>query len=123
MQVYRWLSLFIVLVLTSSCGKPLPEWKDIDMNEWKSDKNGCSGTREKSLEILEKQMTTLEALDEMEIIEFLGKPDENELYKRNQKIYYYYLQPGSPCATAIVNAKTLTIRFNAMGLAKEIAIE
>lgn len=121
MQVYKWLSLSLFVLMTS-CGKPLPEWKGIDMEQWRADKNGCEGYREKNLEPLEKQLTSLEALDEMEIIKFLGKPDMNELYKRNQKIYYYYVQPSPEC-TVYQHSKTLTIRFNAMGLAKEIAIE
>ncbi len=70
------------------------------------------------------------ALDEMAIVSLLGNPDQNELYKRNQKFYTYFLQPGPGCAAA--NAapgdrdaapKKLVIRFNAMGLAKEIIVE
>ncbi len=37
-------------------------------------------------------------LNEMEIVDLLGKPDKQELYKRNQKFYRYYLQPGPACS-------------------------
>lgn len=60
----------------------------------------------------------------MQIVELLGRPDRNELYKRNQKFYYYYLTPAPECANYNANSSTrLAIRFNAMGLAKEIMIE
>jgi hypothetical protein len=123
MRVYRWLSLSLFFLLFTSCGKPLPEWSGIEMEKWRADKNGCEGYRAANLGVLEKQLTTLEALNEMDIIEFLGKPDLNELSKRNQKIYYYHLQAGPTCSSPLASARTLTIRFNAVGLAKEIAIE
>jgi len=73
---------------------------------------------------LESEKDKLLALTEMEIIDILGRPDQNELSKRNQKFYYYYINPGPACkATSDAPAKKLSIRFNAMGLAKEVAIE
>jgi len=106
-----------------SCGKPLPELKDIDRSAWQADKNGCSGTRAASMDILLNQKSNFLGLSEMEIVEVFGKPDRNELYKRNQKFYYYYLQASPQCTTPTDNAKRLAIRFNAMGLAKEIGVE
>jgi hypothetical protein len=73
---------------------------------------------------IRSQKDKLLALDEMEIVQLLGKPDENELYKRNQKFYYYYLTPSESCASDEgLKSSRLVIRFNAMGLAKEITIE
>lgn len=72
---------------------------------------------------IEAQKEKLLALDEMAIVKLLGKPDRNELYKRNQKFYYYYLQPGEDCSSFAGSAKRLAVRFNAMGLAKEIIVE
>ncbi|MBT1705411.1 hypothetical protein [Chryseosolibacter indicus] len=74
--------------------------------------------------LIEQQKQKLLGSDEMEIVQLLGKPDQNELYKRNQKFYYYYITPGPACQTAdTLKSSRLSIRFTAMGLAKEIAIE
>lgn len=64
-------------------------------------------------------------LEEMQVIELLGRPDQNELYKRNQKFYYYWLTPSDQCDSTHVAGTMLrlAIRFNAMGLAKEVAVE
>jgi hypothetical protein len=118
----RSLSLGCLLVCLS-CGKPLPELKGIELEVWMADKNGCSGARATSIEPLKKQKADLLGLSEMEIVQVLGKPDRNELYKRNQKFYYYYLQPAPECEQHPDNALRLAIRFNAMGLAKEISVE
>jgi hypothetical protein len=60
----------------------------------------------------------------MQIVKLLGKPDRNELFKRNQKFFLYFIDPAPECVpgdSAVV--QKLVIRFNAMGLAKEVAIE
>ncbi len=75
-------------------------------------------------EAIAAQKDKLLALEELQVAELLGKPDQNELYKRNQKFFYYYLQPSKECNLGDTLApKRLSIRFNAMGLAKEIRIE
>ena len=74
---------------------------------------------------LRSQSQKLLALSEQEIISLLGKPDENELFKRNQKFYYYFLEPSNACnLTSRENdPEKLVIRFNAIGLAKEVSVE
>jgi hypothetical protein len=60
----------------------------------------------------------------MQIVRLLGKPDRNELFTRNQKFFEYYLQPSPECnADSAGTAMKLVVRFNAMGLAKEVAVE
>ncbi len=114
--------LFAVWVLTA-CGKSLPELENLDLNAWKNDKNACREYRLNNIETIRIQKEKLLALKESQIIELLGRPDRNELYKRNQKFFYYNLQPDSACTNPVSNAARLAIRFNAMGLAKEVAIE
>jgi len=70
-----------------------------------------------------RQREKLLALDEMAIVKLLGRPDEQEIYKRNQKFYYYYVKPGSQCESMTGDTEKLVIRFNAVGLAKEINLE
>jgi hypothetical protein len=69
------------------------------------------------------QKDKLLALSELDIVEVLGKPDEQELYKRNQKFYYYSIKPSDKCGKEPAAPLRLVIRFNAMGLAKEIGTE
>ncbi|HEY3401886.1 MAG TPA: hypothetical protein VGK59_00780 [Ohtaekwangia sp.] len=123
MNVYSWRSVCLLMLLISSCGKSLPELKGIDIESWKADKNGCSRKREPFIENIREQKNELLSLNEMQVVEILGSPDRNELYKRNQKFYYYYLQPSENCPTSASHPLRLSIRFNAMGLAKEISLD
>lgn len=96
----------------------------IDREGWQADKNGCEGKRAAMLKTMEQEKSKLLALKETEIVQLLGRPDQNELYKRNQKFFYYYLQPGPLCSQdSTSNATKLMIRFNAMGLAKEVVLQ
>ena len=74
-------------------------------------------------ESIVSQKNKLLALSEKQVVALLGKPDQNELYKRNQKFYSYFITPASSCNHATTTAKVLRVRFNAMGLAKEVNIE
>jgi hypothetical protein len=123
MPTYRWLSIFIAATILVSCGKSLPELDGIDMEAWKKDSNGCSGKRITMKEAIQKEKKKLLALNEREVIQVLGRPDRNELFKRNQKFYYYFLEASDRCAVHLDAPEKLIIRFNAMGLAKEITIE
>lgn len=114
-------SLFALLLL--SCGAPAPEWHDIDWDVWKNDKGGCLRQREQFLQPLREQKDKLKRLSEMEIIALLGRPDQNELYKRNQKFFYYWIGPGTTCEGRADSSARLSIRFNAVGKAKEIFID
>jgi hypothetical protein len=114
-------SIFILMLY--SCGAPAPEWHNIDWEVWKNDKGGCLHKREQFLEPLIDQKDKLKRLSEMEIVGLLGKPDQNELYKRNQKFFYYWIGPGTTCKESSDSSRRLSIRFNAVGKAKEIFID
>ncbi|HEY0743019.1 MAG TPA: hypothetical protein VGD40_16230 [Chryseosolibacter sp.] len=122
----RFRSLSIVLLLSTlfhSCSNDLPTLNGIDIQQWKEDKNGCEGKRFPMASHLKIEKDKLLTLNEKEIIKVLGRPDRNELFKRNQKFYYYFLQPAPECNLGNDNAQKLVVRFNAMGLAKEVVIE
>jgi hypothetical protein len=123
--IRNFIFFFIALTfLFISCGKSLPTLEGVDLQLWKEDKNGCSRKRSAMQEAIVAQKDKLLALGELQVAELLGKPDQNELYKRNQKFFYYYLQPAKECnAGDTLAPKRLSIRFNAMGLAKEIRVE
>jgi hypothetical protein len=122
-QTYRWLSIVFAAVIVFSCSKSLPELEGIDIENWKKDSNGCNGKRIAMKEAIQKEKEKLLALNELEVIQVLGRPDRNELFKRNQKFYYYFLDASDRCAVHLNSPEKLIVRFNAMGLAKEITIE
>lgn len=116
--------LFIFLVcLAFGCGKPLPQLEGIDLKQWKDDRFGCNGFRERSIGLFSSQKDKLKGLSEDDILKLLGRPDQNELYKRNQKFYHYYVEPSTKCDSTKKSARQLSIRFNAVDLAKEVVIE
>jgi len=123
MYRYGWFSLWFLAFALCSCSKDLPELEGIDLIIWKEDKNACNGKRAGMLQSMETEKVKLIALSEMDIVTLLGKPDQNELYKRNQKFYTYFVQPADACSSGKGNPKRLVIRFNAMGLAKEVSLE
>lgn len=111
-------------MLFSGCGKDLPALENIDLEQWRKDRNACGTYRTENLTAILSQKEKLLALKEMQVVKLLGRPDRNELYKRNQKFYYYYLKPAPDCEKySAENNIRLAIRFNAMGLAKEVMIE
>lgn len=124
MVKFKQFSLYLLLAwLVGSCGLPLPSLDGIDMVKWKNDKNGCGGQRATMIVALQNQRNKLEGLTETQISGLLGRPDQNELYKRNQKFYHYFLQPGPACGQNTAKPLQLSIRFNATERAKEVAIE
>ena len=114
--------LFIFLLcLAFGCGKPLPKFENVDLDKWKNDKNGCKGERLKMFKLFDAQKDKLKGLSEDEILKLLGRPDRNELYKRSQKFYEYFIEPGPVCRNDSSDL-ILSVRFNAVGLAKEISV-
>lgn len=114
--------LFIALLLLG-CGKALPELDGIDMEKWKADRDACQGYRQSVLPAMQSELVKLKGLSEMDVIRLLGKPDQNELYKRNQKFYSFFILPGPNCSPADTVSQKLILRFNAMGYAQRVTIE
>jgi len=116
--------LFVFILLACfACDKPLPQLENMDLEIWRKDKNGCHGDRANMVTQLNEQREKLKGLSEDGILKLLGKPDQNELYKRNQKFFYYFVEPSVKCDSTKTKAKRLSIRFNAMELAKDVVIE
>lgn len=113
----------IVIIILSSCGKTV-EIQDFESDLWKKDTNGCNGDRISIVETLLDQKDKLKGLNQTEIVEVIGKPDRNELYKRSQKFFEYQITPDKSCDVTndLKENSYLSIRFNATGLAKEILL-
>ena len=116
--------LIITFISCISC-KQNVTIEGLDKDNWKADKNGCNGTRMDMKPVLESNLEKIKGLDQEEIQELLGKPDKNELYKRSQKFFVYYLSPAPSCTPGHTSEQQeiyLSIRFNATGLAKEVLV-
>lgn len=111
------------LLILTNCTRSLPEIYDVDLQQWKADRHGCNGYRHRTSETLLQQKEKLLGLSENQILSLLGRPDAAELYKRNQKFYFYALLADSTCNATSAQRHTLTLRFNATGLVKEITVE
>jgi hypothetical protein len=118
----RVLVLLATIPFLLSCGKSLPSIDGLDMLRWKDDKNGCGGFREAAKQIVINQKDKLLSLSETDIVRLLGKPDETELYKRNEKFYKYFFSNGPGCSKS-GERKSITLRFNAVGLSKEAVVD
>lgn len=116
------LSLLALFLSLAACSKPLPELEGINRQAWMEDKNGCNGKRALMETAVSTEMDKLKGLSEMDIVELLGKPDEHELYKRNQKFYSYYVTAGPDCTVPDETPRRLVVRFNAMGYAQLVSI-
>lgn len=116
------LSLLALLFTLATCSKPLPELEGIDRQAWIDDKNGCGGKRAVMESAVNTEMEKLKGLSELDVVELLGKPDEHELYKRNQKFYSYFVTAGPDCDGHGEESRRLVIRFNAMGYAQLVSI-
>ena len=122
MSTFRPLGALCILICLS-CGKPLPHLEGINREGWAQDRNACNSVRASMRRAIDAEKEKLLALSQTQIVTLLGKPDENELSSRNQKFFYYYIVPAAGCGGDDSVAARLVIRFNAMGLAKEVAIE
>ena len=123
MRMFRWLNIALI-VLCFSCDKPLPALEGMDLEKWREDKNACQKIRPSMRGAVERQKEKFLSLDQMQVVTLLGKPDQNELYSRNQKFFYYFIDPAPGCGVASDStALRLVIRFNAVGLAKEVSVE
>lgn len=112
----------LITFFAFSCTKTI-DIAGFNEEAWMHDKNGCEGIRSSMLDQLLEIREQLKALDTNEIIAVLGRPDKTRLGERNQKYFIYHISPGEHCEGSLTeNNNTLSIRFNAVGLAYEVIV-
>lgn len=116
------IGLGLTLTLLSACTKKV-ETGDFDARAWREDKKGCSGVRSTMIDDLLELKPNLLGHYQKRIIKVLGDPEEQELYKRSQTYYIYYIDGASDCPNAIQNPRKLEIKFTALGMANEVNIK
>jgi hypothetical protein len=113
--------LFLVMPLLLSCSEPA-RIPGFDSDAWQQDKKGCNGTRTQLVTDFEKIRRELYGKSEDDIKAILGKPDGEQLMSRGQRVFLYYLEPGTQCeqANKLSNANRAEVRFNALNYVSEI---
>ncbi len=109
------------LLFLLGCGSS-PNLGDFDSKLWKSDVKGCSGQRVSQAKEIDEIKSELLGLHHKKIVKILGPPEEQELYKRSQNYYSYFVDPGTDCDSSTQNPRKLVIRFTALGIANEVNI-
>jgi len=102
----------------------VPELENIDLKEWKQDKDACNEYRIEVVDNLLSQKGKLKGLSQNEMIHLLGTADKHQLYERSQKFFIYYLEPNENCNQYTEGyIKALYIRFNSLDQAVDFNIQ
>jgi len=115
------LFLLCMVVGLSSCLKKV-DVGDFDREAWRNDPKGCLSERPKLIKELNKHKKAILGLYQKDVLSILGQPEEQELYKRSQTYYIYYIDAAPDCEQPIENPRKLYIRFTSLGIANEITI-
>lgn len=93
-----------------------------DSDNWKKDKKGCQAQRSTLLHDFDTIRLALYGKPENDIKDILGKPDAEQLMRRGQRVFIYYLEPGSQCSerNKLSEANRIEVRFNALQKVSEI---
>lgn len=115
--------LVCLTILLASCTGGRNDLPEFNERAFRDDHNGCNRVREAMLPEIESALDKIKGMSENDILEVLGQPDHNELYKRNQKFYIYYITPSLECGeTGQETQLFLEIRFSATNMAREVLI-
>src|SRR5690349_22712208 len=106
MNICKSLSL-LLLLFCFACDKPLPTLNGIDAQRWADDRNACKHERTSMRQSIDAEKEKLLALNEMQVVQLLGRPDRNELYSSKQKFYYYFIEPSPDCGARDTTAERL----------------
>lgn len=126
------LLLFLVIIAiligyyVSYYNKKAPEIKGMNYSLWKNDKYGCKSDRENLVDLIISNRDKFLKYNQNQIINILGKPENQTLYERGQKFFYYYVKYHPECdkknALPEEEQIKLEIRFDALNRSKEIFV-
>ena len=118
----RRLAVIAVAGLLAGCGHALPDLPGFDAATWRSDPYACRNLRRAAVPALLKGKEQLYEARANDVTALLGPPDEEELRAGTEKVYYYYLEPGTQCEARHVRsgAACLSLRFGPIGTVTEV---
>ncbi|GAB3815564.1 hypothetical protein [Pontibacter rugosus] len=111
----------IGLLIMYACGVP-ESMQDFDSNTWKNDRYSCQNQRAALVDDFDKIRKELYGKKEYVIRNLLGKPDSEELLEGNQRLYFYYFEPGAQCENKrqLSESNRVQIRINSVGKISEV---
>lgn len=115
------LPFLTILILSTGCLKKVTV-ENFDQDTWASDPKGCQSKRIELIPQINENKKKLLGLYQKDILKILGQPEEQELYKRSQTYYIYYLDAAQSCDQPVENPRKLFIRFTSLGIANELTI-
>lgn len=112
-------SVLLLAVLCFSC-YPKIKIEGFDGDKWNQPFQSCLEDKIDLAEMIVSNQDNVLGKGQAEIKQLLGQPDEHELYRRNQKFFYYNLTAGDTCQN--LKVRRLSVLFDALDRAKEVMI-
>ena len=111
--------------LLAGCGHSLPQLPGFDAAAWRADPYACRHQRRAAVPVLRQAKERLYEARANDVTAHLGQPDEEELRAGTEKVYYYYLEPGTQCNGRHTRsgAPCLSLRFGPLGTVTEMLID
>lgn len=120
------ISYFFFLLAISgliSCSGPV-DAGEVNLENWKSDRDGCKGLRMKELEAFKAVKNNFLGADNQALIKTLGRPDRVDLMDKSQSFFFYFLEPSGDCEGVESEKEPLRVlfRMNAISKVSEVNI-
>jgi|SRR5690554_6058801 len=125
-MVDKFLKVVALCLLVSTflaCSSKL-EVGSIDLDNWKTDRNGCNGLRLLDLEELQRLKNSFLSANNQELIKTFGRPDRVLLVDKSQSFFIYFLDPSDACGEDVSanDPLKLMFRLNAVSRVSEVNI-
>ena len=106
----------------AGCGHALPNIPGFDAFAWRADPYACHNQRRAAMPALLRFREQLYEARADDVNALLGPPDEEELRANTEKVYYYYLEPGTQCNAGHARsaAPCISLRFGPLGTVTEV---
>ena len=124
--------LFVITLLivigysVASNSTKIPNIEGMDYSLWKSDLYGCNSDRENLINLIISNKEKFLRFNQNQMIDILGKPENQTLYSRGQTFFYYYIKYHPSCGekNALSDSEQikLEIRFDALNRSKDIYV-
>lgn len=111
-------------ILFYACSSKV-DLKNVNLENWKKDRDGCIGLRTQELEAFREVKNDLLGKDNQAIIKTFGRPDKVELTDRSQSFFIYFIDPAPSCPEVDPNAEPplkVMLRMNAYSRVSEVVI-
>ena len=120
------LKTVLSLCILTSCETKVPDIEGLDYKKWELDKFGCEGDRSKLVSLIDINKEKFLRYNQNEIIDILGRPENQTLFTRSQTIFYYYIRYNPACEGQEARLEDeqvkLEIRFDALNRSKSLYV-